>query len=162
AYMANNTTLQATPISVYFCPSRRGPTTPLGAGGPTLALNDYAMALGGAGGTAGGGGGGGGLGWGGVGTSHEGGGDTTNLPPLPLVRLRPRRHRHGDLPAQSDSRHHGRNVEHAHGFGEIHRHLPLPPPADQPGSARSRGFAQLRVHGFRLLGRLHLGDPALL
>jgi prepilin-type N-terminal cleavage/methylation domain-containing protein/prepilin-type processing-associated H-X9-DG protein len=42
-YNENNTNLQATPIKAYFCPARRGPTTRLGAGGQTLALNDFAV-----------------------------------------------------------------------------------------------------------------------
>src|SRR6185369_16461709 len=44
-YAANDATIQATPIKMYFCPARRGPTTRLGAGGQTLALNDYAVPL---------------------------------------------------------------------------------------------------------------------
>jgi prepilin-type N-terminal cleavage/methylation domain-containing protein/prepilin-type processing-associated H-X9-DG protein len=62
-YMANNTVIQATPIKVYFCPSRRAPTTRLGAGGQTLALNDYAMPMWGPGAGAPGGGGSGCWGW---------------------------------------------------------------------------------------------------
>lgn len=41
----SNTVIQATPIRLYFCPARRGPTTRLGAGGQTLALNDYAIPI---------------------------------------------------------------------------------------------------------------------
>jgi prepilin-type N-terminal cleavage/methylation domain-containing protein/prepilin-type processing-associated H-X9-DG protein len=39
----SNSALQATPVKIYFCPARRGPTTRLGGGGQTLALNDYAV-----------------------------------------------------------------------------------------------------------------------
>ena len=42
---SSNTVIQATPVKTYFCPARRGPTTRLGAGGQTLALNDYAVPL---------------------------------------------------------------------------------------------------------------------
>ena len=45
AYQADNATLQAHAVKIYFCPSRRGPTTRLSSGGAPLALNDYAMPL---------------------------------------------------------------------------------------------------------------------
>lgn len=54
-FKSTDTVIQATPIKIYFCPSRRPPTTRLGAGGQTLALNDYAMPLWGPGGNDGGG-----------------------------------------------------------------------------------------------------------
>jgi prepilin-type N-terminal cleavage/methylation domain-containing protein/prepilin-type processing-associated H-X9-DG protein len=43
AYNQTDTVLQATPIKAYYCPARRSMTTRLGAGGQTLALNDYAV-----------------------------------------------------------------------------------------------------------------------
>ena len=41
----SNTVVQAATQKLYFCPARRGPTTRLGGGGQTLALNDYAVPL---------------------------------------------------------------------------------------------------------------------
>jgi prepilin-type N-terminal cleavage/methylation domain-containing protein/prepilin-type processing-associated H-X9-DG protein len=74
-YLSDNTTIMATPVKVYFCPTRRGPTTRLGSGGQTLALNDYAMPLWGAGGSAPGGGGSGCWGW-----WNDATGDLVNYP----------------------------------------------------------------------------------
>jgi prepilin-type N-terminal cleavage/methylation domain-containing protein/prepilin-type processing-associated H-X9-DG protein len=42
-YGGTDTTIQATPIKIYFCPARRAPTTRPGGGGQPLALNDYAV-----------------------------------------------------------------------------------------------------------------------
>jgi prepilin-type N-terminal cleavage/methylation domain-containing protein/prepilin-type processing-associated H-X9-DG protein len=78
-YTCGNTTLlEATPIKTYFCPARRGPTTRLGSGNQTLALNDYAMPMWGPGGTDGGGGGSGCWGWWNESTAQVTAGDTTN------------------------------------------------------------------------------------
>ena len=57
-YDSADAVINATPVKVYFCPARRGPTTRLGAGGQALALNDYALPMwtnvaGGGGSTAG-------------------------------------------------------------------------------------------------------------
>ncbi len=74
---ANTTQLQATPVKIYFCPSRRPPTTRLGAGGQTLALNDYAMPMWGPG-NDGGGGGSGCWGWWSETTAQVVAGERTN------------------------------------------------------------------------------------
>src|SRR5262245_36097830 len=77
-YNGTDVVLQATPIKAYFCPARRGPTTRLGAGGQTLALNDYAVPTYKAQATSGQGGNGGGCWnmWG----DNAGSGDQTNYP----------------------------------------------------------------------------------
>ena len=62
-YNATDAVIQATPVPTYFCPARRGPTTRLGSGGQTLALNDYGMPMWGPGTGFGGGGASGCWGW---------------------------------------------------------------------------------------------------
>jgi prepilin-type N-terminal cleavage/methylation domain-containing protein len=74
----SNTVIQATPIKIYFCPSRRVNATRLGGGGQTLALNDYAVPLYKAQATQGQGGNGGGC-WN-MWNDAGGSGDNTNYP----------------------------------------------------------------------------------
>ncbi|MBA4068221.1 MAG: hypothetical protein C0501_31870 [Isosphaera sp.] len=41
----SDSAIGATPVKIYFCPARRGPTTRIGFGGGPVAVNDYAVPM---------------------------------------------------------------------------------------------------------------------